>query len=428
MGSKVITALVEQKGNRVTNPEGLVPEVSKPIQQIPSLETFPGDSNPIEQRFSAITFGGDNLQFTTSKPVEQIEGRIFPKSKIFGGDDDSIIEQRRAGTIDVVIGEPYEGPLEQTRLFPNTENLQQIETKRSLVDGTPIEQVSNKTNVVNIEQFEFIELIFPPCGSIKNPTNTNILWRIRDFGFPFDPGTLIFKVQGIEVQDSSSFTITDLGTGLELNYNPPDDFGFNTEVEIFVEIKDTASTINTFFARCSWTTVPDTRPPVIDNVVPCNQKDSVNITTPITFDVYDNGLGVDLSSITLSVEGVAVCEGLSFEPRVFPGLGNGFSVKWEDPEAPFRFGSNVTVAITASDLAEPQNSTLFICDFNTEESSPPVFQNFDPFPCESFMDTRTGLKFEVYGDLHGVDISTLEVRIDNKLKTVIVEPRILRSQ
>jgi len=38
------------------------------------------------------------------------------------------------------------------------------------------------------------------------------------------------------------------------------------------------------------------------------------------------------------------------------------------------------------------------------------------------------LSFEVYGNLDGVDISELEVRIDNKLRKVFVRPRILRSE
>jgi hypothetical protein len=43
------------------------------------------------------------------------------------------------------------------------------------------------------------------------------------------------------------------------------------------------------------------------------------------------------------------------------------------------------------------------------------------------VDNTTGLTFEVYGASHGVDISTLEVRIDNKLRKVFVRPRILRD-
>jgi len=428
MGSRVITALTEQKGNRSTNPEGKVPELSRPIQQVGALITFPVSTRPIEQKFSAAT--AENAGNPISNPIIQILRFSFPTitPPEPPNDNDSILEQRRAGTLDVVNDIPYQGPLEQDQSISEAGRLEQLEVVRVDVDGTPIEQIGTIDNTVAVEQFDLIELIFPPCGSIKNPTNTNLLWRIRDFGFSFNTETLIFKIEGIEVQNRSSFTITDLGNGLELFYNPADDFPFDTEIEVFVQISDTADPPNTFFVRCSWRTVPDTRPPIIANVTPCDQSSGVSTVAPVTFDVYDSGLGLDKNSIFLSIEGIPVCDGLSFDPVFFPGSGTGFHVEWEHPEAPFKFGANTTVAIIAGDLANPQNSALFLCDFDTEESAPPTFQNFNPGPCDSFVDTRTGLTFEVYGDLHGVDISTLEVRVDNKLRRVIVAPRILRSQ
>ena len=82
----------------------------------------------------------------------------------------------------------------------------------------------------------------------------------------------------------------------------------------------------------------------------------------------------------------------------------------------------------ASDLSALQNRVLFVCAFDVEESLPPVFINTDPDPCESFLDNRTGLSFEVYGVEHGIDISTLEVRVDNTLRKVFVRQKILRTE
>lgn len=429
MGSQVMTTLTEQRGNRTTNPNGEFPEPSNPIEQIGSTQTI-APSRPIEQRAQIETAGDGGTGTSFSKPVLQRGALVFPRIGPPEGDDDAIIDQRNvtSGGHPSDPNTDYEGPVEQVEIIKSNEPVQQFQIIRANVDGTPIEQKPGIDNTVNIEQFDFIELIFPPCGSVKNPTNTNLLWRIRDFGFPFDVETLIFRVQGVEVQDRDSFSVTDLGTGLELFYNPPDDFPFDTIVEVFLEISDTAVPSNSFFVRCSWTTVPDTRPPVITNVTPCDQGSGVSVTEKVTFDVYDTGDGVDLDSIVLSIEGIPVCSGLSFDPEIFPGSGNGFHVEWDHPFDPFKYNANVTVAITAGDLAVPQNSALFVCDFDTEDSNPPEFTNFDPGPCDSFIDTATGLTFEVYGDIHGVDITTLEVRVDNKLRRVFVEPRILRSQ
>ena len=69
-----------------------------------------------------------------------------------------------------------------------------------------------------------------------------------------------------------------------------------------------------------------------------------------------------------------------------------------------------------------------IAKFEGRESNVTEFINFDPLECASFVDNTTGLTFEVYGDIDGLDITTLEVRIDNKLRKVFVRPRILRSE
>lgn len=428
MGSKRVVALVEQRGNIITNPEEIVPDSSNPILQIDSL-TIGNNSKPILQKTNLVTqesSPGNSI----SKPVLQQSELLFPRLGT-SSPDDSFIQQVIAATEDSPSrpGDGESHPIEQFEITKSNERLQQFELKRNdSIDGTPIEQEGRITNNIGVEQFDFIELIFPPCGSIKNPTNTNILWRIRDFGFSFDVNSLIFIVNGTQVQNNSNFSVTDIGNGLEFLYDPPNDFDFSSIVELFVQIDDIATPFNRFFVRCSWTTVPDTLPPVIINVTPCDQKTGVSVVSPVTFDVVDFGLGVDQSSVVLNIEGLPICSGISFDPQIFPGSGIGFHIEWNHPTEPFKFESNVTISITAGDLAVIPNTTLFVCDFNTEQSIPPDFQDLNPLPCDTFIDNRTGLTFQVYGNLHGIDITTLEVRVDNRLRRVIVEPRILRSQ
>ncbi len=152
----------------------------------------------------------------------------------------------------------------------------------------------------------------------------------------------------------------------------------------------------------------------------------MGVLEPITFTVFDIGNGVDIDSIVLTVEGIVACSGLSFD-QFTTTSGAGFDVTYDHLDDPFRFGSEVTIGLEASDLTEPPNSTLFICCFSTEESEAPSFIGFDPLQCETFVDNKTNLCFEVYGAAQGVDISTLEVRIDNKLRKVFVRPRLLRD-
>lgn len=422
MGSEVVTALVEQRGSITTNPDGLSPSPSKPILQ---YALTPASSETlIEQKASIRTSSTGGVEH--SNPLEQRGGAEFATDAI--SPDESIIEQVQIESGGLTRDPDYDGLLEQLEKVISDPLIEQRALERSpTADGTPIEQKPPPSNTVQVDQEALIQLIFPPCGSIKNPVTTNILWRINDLGFPFDTSTLIFKVEGLEVQDSPSFSVTPIANGIEINYDPPDDFQYSDLVVEYLEIQDTADPPNIVIIHCSFTTVKDTRPPVVHNFSPsCNSTD-VPVTSPVTFDVVDIGDGVDRDSIVLNIEGLVVCSGITYEPVTIVGSGTGYHVEWAHPDSPFRFDSNVSVAVEASDLSDDHNHTLFVCSFDTEISELPVFENFDPYPCESFVDNATGLSFEVYGVEHGVDISTLEVRIDSVLRRVYVRPRIIRT-
>jgi len=428
MGSEIMTTTVQQKGQVKTNPTGLSPSTSRPIEQRTATPSTATPSQPIQQRSTLKTavVAGSEL----SKPVEQRAGDTFNKNST--NPDDCFIEQKNI--IRDTNGD--DTPIEQqeyvtANLRDNAPAVSRIVEQRILsrdiTGAKPIEQVPKKTNTINLTQFDFAELVFPQCGSIKNPVTTNILWRIKDFGFPFDVGSLIFTVNGIPVQDSSNFTVTAIVNGLQLDYDPPDPFDFGSTVTVTLNISDNDAPPNNFFYRCLWDTVEDSRPPVIELLSPeCNET-GVDVKEPVVFSVFDAGIGVDQESIVFSIEGIPVCSGLDFDP-ITTSSGSGFTVTWTHDDDPFRFESIVSVAIEASDLSELQNSAFFVCCFSTGESSVPDFINWDPEPCSSFVDNTTGLTFEVYGNIDGIDISTLEVRVDNQLRKVFVRPRVLRSE
>jgi len=430
MGSQIVDGLVSQLGRITTNPNGLAENPSKPIQQGAAgfIKTF----QPIEQRLNLTTAGEGVNSF--SNPIQQRLNLKFPGSPGSEGDDSIIQQFILASEPEKTQGSDYKGPVEQQvygtfdvfnslSLTKAPKPMEQRILTTVVGKSNPVEQTPRIINTINVTQFDFIDLIFPPCNSIKNPVGTNILWRIKDLGFPFNVETLIFKVNGSPVQDRPEFSVTAIAGGLQLDYNPPDDFGFEEEVTVILEIEDTAVPPNFITFQCIWKTVPDTRAPSILNLEPECNSTAVSVTAPVEFDVIDLGDGVDSDSLRLSIEGITVCSGVTLD--VIP---SGIHVTYDHLSDPFRFGSFVTVGVEVSDLSPLQNSALFVCCFETEESQSPVFVNFNPEACDSFVDNTTGLAFEVYGVEDGVDISTLEVRVDNELRRVFVNPRILRSQ
>jgi len=455
MGSEVLEAFAEQKGNFKINPSDLIPSPSRPIEQSATPSTNNATSKPIQQRLETKTApdGHDIPASNLSRPIEQLGDFKFAPDFPDVGKAQALqqIGLFTANHVDSSSDFKPETPVQQVVFvtpdspklvasIQSTKPIQQFDT--STADDSfsqMIQQEPRIQNTIQITQFDFIDLIFPPCDSVKNSVSTNILWRIRDFGFPFDVSSLIFTLQGIEIQDRSEFVVTSLPTGLQIFYDPPEDFDFDTQITVSVTIDDTANPPNTFFVPCSWQTVPDVRPPFFRSVLPeCNSTD-VDVFSQVSFDVLDFGQGVDPDSIRLSIEGVTVCDGVTLDPIVdqdFTTISGvpvgaevtGFHVTYDHPLDPWRYGSNLTISIEASDLSPLRNRVLFVCSFEVEDSAAPEFFQTNPEPCDSFVDNRTGLTFEVYGVEHGIDISTLEVRVDNTLRKVFVRPKILRTE
>ncbi len=85
MGSEITTAIIEQKGQQTTNPGGLSPEVSRPIEQIDATPST--SSEPIQQILELSTAGG-----SLSRPIEQAEPDSFNKNN--SNPNDCFIEQK----------------------------------------------------------------------------------------------------------------------------------------------------------------------------------------------------------------------------------------------------------------------------------------------------------------------------------------------
>lgn len=454
MGSEIIEVLTEQKGNLETNPDGIVPEVSRPIEQLAvPFDTNSSTTKPIQQRLLIKTKPDGHTDGEYSHPVTQVgefkSSSDFPDTDadhllvqnllVTGNHTNSLLEPKAKTPIQqVVFVSPDSSRLDAQ--ITSTRPIQQFNTRTSGDSiSRPVEQVDEVQTSINVTQFDFVELIFPPCNSTKNAVDSNILWRINDFGFTFDLESIIFIVKGVQVQERSGFVLTLLPAGLQIFYDPPEDFGFEEEVVVILTIDDTAVPPNSFYLRCAWSTVPDVRPPFFRNVTPACNSTAVDSFAPISFDVLDFGEGVDGDSVRLSVEGVTVCSGITLvqltsqDFTTISGIPvgatvTGYHVTYVHPNVPWRYGSNVTISMEAQDLSPLKNKALFICAFDVEESQAPIFVNPIPEPCDSFVDNRTGLSFEVYGVEHGVDITTLEVRVDNKLRKVFVRPRILRAE
>lgn len=138
----------------------------------------------------------------------------------------------------------------------------------------------------------------------------------------------------------------------------------------------------------------DTTGPYFANRVPDADAVEVPLDTNISFDVLDDGVGVDETRITAALDGVAITNDLVITP-----IAGGFHVDY-DPPSDFLWNRQITVRARAYDLAG--NEVLDSWQFSTvtDVTAPQVVN-------KQFSTSPAQVSFDITDDLSGVDVDTL---------------------
>jgi chitodextrinase len=112
---------------------------------------------------------------------------------------------------------------------------------------------------------------------------------------------------------------------------------------------------------------PDTTPPELSGVLPAPDATGIARNSSISFHLVDSGVGVDVSSIVLQVDGTDVVPQTSGAP-------DDVLVTYRPPQ-PFVSGATVVVSVGASDLAGNAMATVswsFACSADLDTTPPPA--------------------------------------------------------
>ncbi|MCG2711130.1 MAG: hypothetical protein L6416_02215 [Candidatus Omnitrophica bacterium] len=93
----------------------------------------------------------------------------------------------------------------------------------------------------------------------------------------------------------------------------------------------------------SFTIIPDTEAPYTTGYVPAKDATGVSSDSNVVVHVKDDGAGVDISSIVMTVNGVSVSPVITGSPADY--------LLTYDPVADFTLGQEIFVTIKACDLA-----------------------------------------------------------------------------
>ena len=294
--------------------------------------------------------------------------------------------------------------------------------------------LSGHKDNVDIEQFKFIEDAIPAFWSEKNPVNTNIWIRLRPFAYDLNQGTLVFKVREVSYAGNTGYIdVTSLCTvttfdagggllGLDILYNPAVDFHHNAVVYVSIEVYDGAPTPNIILTDYWFRIIPDYRAPYIDNEFPAREEEGVDISTNISFDIFDAGVGVDIGSLEFYLNN-------RYKVPITSAISGGYHVTYNPPED-FNYGQTVEITVKVKDASDYQNQLYDMWRFYCEGSTGPWIDpdSFYPRNCTRGTYRKlTGISANVYGiNDTGVDQSSILVRIGGKERNVTITPIIYR--
>jgi len=273
---------------------------------------------------------------------------------------------------------------------------------------------------VTLDQFIFVEDAIPKFWSLKNPVDTNIWIRLRPFAYSLSQSTLRMFVREIwwagdtgYVDVTSQLSISDFDAGagvlgLEVTYNPIQDFHHNSVVYVFIEVYDIAPNPNRITTNYWFEVIPDYKSPYLENLSPSREQDNVNVDTDIYFEIKDIGTGVDIDTLQLYINSRIVI------PTSIVKVSDYHYKITYTPPTNFFFDKRITVGVIVNDLAEFDNWLNDRYAFYTAESDDIFFTALEPGICKRGLSRFTDVSFIALGIGSGVDRDTLRLQVREK--------------
>lgn len=231
--------------------------------------------------------------------------------------------------------------------------------------------------------------IFQPGGTLKLGPNGAGEWEISEIQFVFDEG-IVKLTEPVQYEYS-------IGDDLLYTYDD-----YPVDVNYYFDIVD------------------DFRPPTFDNIYPEDGMTKVSRTQWVRIDIKDEGLGVDISTFTLTLDNMVVI------PQIYK-----FSDHWYravyTPPVPYYYNATVHCFATVLDLSSRRNRAFVTWTFETEEGELPFIINPDPNYCAFPVHLKSHIGLDLFSRDAGVSVPSLVFTWDQTRYEVIKYPKIYRE-
>lgn len=240
----------------------------------------------------------------------------------------------------------------------------------------------------------------PAPGETGVAVDADIVVHVLDDGYGVDITTIVMTVEGVTVTPDITGTAEDC----TLSYDPPVDFGYSQVVDVTIDAEDLAGNVMPTDSY-SFTTQPDTTPPYVSGRDPSPGRADVPIATNIVLHVLDSGVGVDIATLTMTIDGVAVSLAITGSPAEYTLIYN--------PDADFDYSQVVKVEVNASDLAGSAMATAAY-SFATlvePDTTPPYTSGHDPSAGETGVALGTSIVVHLLDAGDGVNAAAIAMTV-----------------
>lgn len=319
--------------------------------------------------------------------------------------------------------------MKQLGQFSDTGQVDQVVISRHLTTGNQ--------DTVQVAQYRFMLDMVPAAFSEKNNTSTTVWVKLAPYGYSLNQSTLVFKVRELSYAGDTGY-INYEGTqyinivtfdagggmlGLEITFTPPSFFHNDALVYIYLSLFDQATPANKLYYDYWFKVIADYNAPYIINEFPTRNAYNVDKGTNIYFDVVDNEVGIDITSLEFYINN-------RIKPVEYTTISGGYHVEYLNPGF-FYYNQPVEVSIKIQDSSGEANILYDMWHFVCEESKAPIVDSLSVIPkaCERGNSSRTTkVAFNIYDAGDGIDIGTMHLLVDGKECSVVVTPIIQRTK
>jgi hypothetical protein len=166
--------------------------------------------------------------------------------------------------------------------------------------------------------------------------------------------------------------------------------------------------------------VDDFRPPTFERFDPVDGEQNVDRFRMVMFDIKDEGLGVDISTLSFTVDNMIVI------PQIYKFSDNWYRVVY-NPIVPYYYNAVVSCFATVMDLSSRRNRSFVTWSFNTLEGQQPIVINSDPNRCAYPVHHKSDVGLDLFAREAGANLHSMLFTWDQKEYEIITYPKIYRE-